>query len=138
MLFRSPADLVLLDLHMPGSDGFALAQAVKEASPETAVIALSDAGVKGDAARCREIGIAGYLPKPLGEAELLQAVYSVLGSSSHLPAAPLVTRHVLREAQVALEVLVVEDHPMNRTLALKLLERWGHRADIAEIGRAHV
>ena len=54
--------------------------------------------------------------------------------------AALVTRHSVRELakdehlDAPLKVLVVEDHPVNRQLALLLLKRWGHVADIAEDG----
>jgi len=133
-LTRHGADLVLLDLKMPGADGFALAGAMRQAAPAAALVALSSAGVKGDAARCRAIGVAAYLTKPVPEDELQQALHQVLGAASGATPAPLVTRHALREARQSLEVLIVEDHPMNRTLAIKLLERWGHRADIAENG----
>ncbi len=133
-LTRHGADLVLLDLKMPGADGFALAGAIRHAAPAAVLVALSSAGVKGDAARCREIGVAAYLAKPVPEDELLLALQQVLGATAGGAPAPLVTRHALREARQSLEVLIVEDHPMNRTLAIKLLERWGHRADIAENG----
>ena len=54
-------------------------------------------GWRGDAARCRELGIAAYLTKPISPAELWEALTRVL----HLPSAavasvPLVTRHSLR------------------------------------------
>ena len=47
-----------------------------------------------------------------------------------VPAAP----SSLKPART-LDVLVVEDNAVNRTLALRLLQRWGHRAAIAEDGR---
>ena len=41
---------------------------------------LTSAGQRGDAARCREMGLEGYLTKPVGQAELLDAVLRVAGS----------------------------------------------------------
>jgi CheY-like chemotaxis protein len=46
----------------------------------------------------------------------------------------LVTRHVLKDEQTPLDVLLVEDHPINQKLATSLLERWGHRVRVADNG----
>src|SRR5207302_11452174 len=62
-----PFALVLLDAMMPGMDGFTLAEKIQE-QPQAAgatLMMLSSAGGRGDAARCREIGVAAYLPKPI-------------------------------------------------------------------------
>ena len=50
----------------------------------------------------------------------------------------LVTRHLLREQQRPLQVLLVEDHIVNQKLALALLERWGHETEVADNGRIAV
>ena len=59
---RHPFPLVILDAHMPEMDGFALAERIRK-NPELAgaTIMLTSAGQRGDAARCRELGIAAYL-----------------------------------------------------------------------------
>jgi CheY-like chemotaxis protein len=46
-----------------------------------------------------------------------------------------VTRHDLLDGAQSLEVLLVEDNSVNQQLALRLLEKWGHRATLAENGR---
>jgi CheY-like chemotaxis protein len=59
--------LVLLDAHMPGTDGFALASRLK-ADPlfrSATILMISSADRKGDARLCEEIGIACYLVKPV-------------------------------------------------------------------------
>jgi PAS domain S-box-containing protein len=133
-------DLVLLDACMPGLDGFTTAERIL-ALPHCAgvrLVMLSSGGVKGDAQRCREIGFAAYLPKPIARDELLEALGRVLHQQSTESVPQLVTRHLLKDEQTPLDVLLVEDHPINQKLATNLLERWGHRVTLAENGKLAV
>jgi two-component system sensor histidine kinase/response regulator len=70
--------LVLTDVQMPDIDGFALADAIKKdpTIAGTIVLMLTSAGRPGDAVRCRELGVAGYLPKPIRASELREAILS--------------------------------------------------------------
>jgi two-component system, sensor histidine kinase and response regulator len=128
--------LVLIDALMPGMDGFELAGKIKE-DPGLAgatIMMLTSAGQRGDAARCRKLGIEAYLIKPIRQSDLLNAILMTLGKPAAGPRTPLVTRHTLREAKRKLNVLVVEDNPVNQQLALRLLEKEGHRAALAASG----
>jgi two-component system, sensor histidine kinase and response regulator len=87
----------------------------------------------GDIARCREIGIDGYLTKPINQSELLDAILRVLGAYQIVDepepaAAPL-------EPGRSLHLLLVEDNPVNQKLAVRLLERLGHQVAVADDGR---
>jgi signal transduction histidine kinase/DNA-binding response OmpR family regulator len=130
--------LVLIDAQMPDMDGFALAQQIKE-SPGLAgatIMMLTSAGQRGDAARCRELGIAVYLIKPIRQSELLEAILLALGRPSQQGERPTVlTRHSLREARRKLRVLVAEDNAVNQQLAVRLLEKQGHTVAVAGNGR---
>jgi hypothetical protein len=132
-------DIVLLDAQMPHMDGFALARSIREENlcGEAPLLMLSSAGMKGDAQRAKEVGFAGYLTKPVTREELLDALARLLGPSDSRPAG-LVTRHLLREQQGPMRILLVEDHVVNQRLVLILLERWGHTVDIAENGQIAV
>jgi two-component system, sensor histidine kinase and response regulator len=123
---------------MPDADGFALAAAIKQdpAIADATVVMLTSAGQPGDAARCRELGIAAYLPKPIRYSELRGAIVSALAVRSAEQGRPaLVTRHSLREERQTGRILLVEDNRVNQMVATHLLEKRGHTVVVANNGR---
>jgi GAF domain-containing protein/CheY-like chemotaxis protein/HPt (histidine-containing phosphotransfer) domain-containing protein/HAMP domain-containing protein len=134
----APFALVLSDAEMSAMDGFTLCERIKAdpANAGTTLILLSSAGRPGDAARCRAIGIAGYLTKPITQAELLDTILTAVGALPKPGERPaLVTRHVLRERRHRLRILLAEDNVVNQRLAVSLLERQGHAVVVAGTGR---
>jgi two-component system sensor histidine kinase/response regulator len=79
-----PFPLVVTDVQMPEVDGFTLAEAIKKdaATAGAAIVMLTSAGQPGDAVRCRELGVAAYLTKPIRRSELRAAILLVLGGQS--------------------------------------------------------
>jgi PAS domain S-box-containing protein len=131
-----PFPLMLLDGQMPGMDGFALAEQIQKDAGLIAVtiMMLTSAGHLGDAARCRELGISAYLVKPIRQTELLDGICQVLNKVSAAKSMPLVTRHTLREDKHRSRVLLAEDNAVNRTLAVRLLEKRGYNVVVAGNG----
>jgi len=133
-----PFPLMLTDVQMPAMDGFTLVERIKQ-NPDlaaTTIILLTSTGQRGDGARCRELGVAGYLTKPIKQSELRGAILSALGGKHETTYRPaLVIRHSLRESRRKLRILVAEDNPVNQTLIVRLLQKRGHSAVVANNGR---
>ena len=134
----TPFRLVLSDVQMPEADGFALVQAIKQdpAIAGVTVVMLTSGGRSGDAARCRELGIAAYLHKPIKRSELRGAVLLALsGRSAERDRPAMVTRHSLREARKRARILLVEDSPVSQMATTRLLENRGHTVVVANNGK---
>jgi signal transduction histidine kinase/CheY-like chemotaxis protein/ligand-binding sensor domain-containing protein len=134
----SPFRVVLTDSTMPDMDGFQLVERIRESADfgKVAVIMATSAGQRGDAARCRSLGIAAYLTKPVRGVELKAAIRATLGrASDDVQAHPLLTRHTQRERRRSLRILLAEDNPINRKLAVRLLQKEGHTVVVADNGR---
>jgi CheY-like chemotaxis protein len=133
----TPFGLMVLDCHMPDVDGFMLIERVRKLPELDGLVnvMLTSGGQRGDAVRCKELGIAAYLIKPVLQSDLLEALLNVLGSHEGVAkSAKLVTRHSLREGRAPLCILLTEDNAVNQRLASRLLEKEGHVVVVAGDG----
>jgi len=137
---RLPYSLILLDAKLRGGDDRDLMAQLAAAKKlgEASVIMLASGGIRGDAAHCRDLGVSGYLTKPLGKTELLQIVRAVLARGTSAGKRPLITRHVLHETAYHLNILLVEDNPVSREMVLNILRRRSHRVTLARDGQEAV
>jgi signal transduction histidine kinase/CheY-like chemotaxis protein/ligand-binding sensor domain-containing protein len=133
----TPFPLMISDVHMPGTDGFSLAAAVRQNQDWAGlrIILLASASQNGDSARCRELGIQAYLTKPVRRAELRAAMLTVLGGrpGADCPESPA-TPPSLREDLRGLCILVAEDNAVNQKVVRRLLEKHGHTVALAATG----
>ena len=132
-----PFPLILVDAHMPEMDGFALTERIV-AIPEfrhSSIIMLTSAGEPRDAQRCRELGLSGYLTKPVGQSELLDIISGALGRTAGRKLQKTSEPRIARPLAVrGLKILVAEDNIVNQKLAVLLLERRGHTVVVASNG----
>jgi signal transduction histidine kinase/DNA-binding response OmpR family regulator len=128
-------DVAIVDMHMPGMDGIALAKRVRERAPLLPLVLFTSLGRReaGDADRL----FAAYLAKPLRQSQLFDTLMALFASDTarahdRVPAKRaldpgMATRHPLR-------ILLAEDNVVNQKLALRLLQQMGYRADLASNG----
>jgi len=144
--------LVLLDCRTP--DGFAFAELMRS-EPDlsrptimmlpTACLAGEAEGMRigpplsectncGDLERCRTLGVAAYLAKPVRPAQLLDAIFVATAGLSksdlHPGSAADVTQQIRR-----LSILLTEDNVINQKIAKRVLEEWGHIIEVASNGK---
>jgi len=143
-------DVILLDCHMPGMDGFELAEYIRNSSrlAGTTIMMLSSSNQRMDAGRCRELGMAAYLVKPVSQAELRATLLNVLADRDGaavsaataaqleaIPGAPATAAILpMPPRPGAPTVLLAEDNPVNRKIVVTLLERLGYRVVVAADG----
>ncbi|HMF98225.1 MAG TPA: response regulator [Vicinamibacterales bacterium] len=134
-----PFGLVLLDANMPELDGFDVSAEITR-RPDLArpiVMMLTSSGKYADHVRCRELGIAAYLTKPVHARELVTAIERALDARP-APAEPIAAQTVSTSAATGAApryVLLVEDNIVNQRVAIGLLERRGHRVTAVGNGR---
>jgi CheY-like chemotaxis protein len=140
---RSPFSLVLLDAMMPEMDGFNLAERIMRGPQPvgSTLMMLSSANRHEDAARCRELGVASYLTKPVRQSTLLDAIMTSLGQSAGVfdrVAAPPQADPAAQGDRRRLRILLAEDNAVNQRLAVSLLEKRGHHVVVVSNGREAV
>ena len=132
-----PYGLIITDVNMPGVDGFAFAELVQQESrdPSPVILMLTSGDRPGDVARCREIGVAAYLLKPVKQSELFDAIVAALGVTS--PEDEISDAVVVESTPQLrpLRILLAEDSHVNQRLAIGLLEKRKHTVVAANNGR---
>ncbi len=136
-------DLILLDFQIKGMDGFEIAREIRSISGLNAipVVLITSVGKLGDSNLCRKIGINGYFTRPYNIQDLRGFIELVLNLPDNLEENEpgVITRHSIAEKKRKdLRIMLVEDYPTNRKVAIKHLENAGYIVDSAENGRIAV
>lgn len=139
---RDPYAFVLVDSAMGDRGGFAIPARFARVTPWLSrLIMMSPSHTqRNDALRCRELGLTSRLVKPFSRDELRAALYLARQpGGAPLPdeafeLAPIDLPDTLGGTKRSLRILLVEDNPVNQTVATKLLEKAGHTVTLAGNG----
>ncbi|MDP2861263.1 MAG: response regulator [Desulfobacterales bacterium] len=140
---KSPFDLLLSDIQMPGMSGYEVARKIRDAGEmfsELSVIALSSL-IERDAKKCEAAGFDGFLSKPIRSDKLFQMIERVMAirkgekPEDSTKDRKIMTQYSLKEElKTSARILLVEDNPVNQKLAGMMLGKAGYHVEIAGNG----
>jgi CheY-like chemotaxis protein len=132
-----PFQIVLLDANMPGLDGFGVAEEIARGPKLTSAIVmmLPASATPADLDRCRELGVAASVIKPIQGLDLRETIDRVL------PRTPIVVPRVAPPLAAPggpsarrLAVLLAEDNLVNQRVAQGILTARGHTVTVTNNG----
>ena len=145
-LMDNPVSMILIDLHMPGANGLALAEELRtdEDFSSTPIVLMTSISDAEKAQELQNASIQGAFPKPLSRDDLL-AIVTLLPDniSAPFPQPPLDDFQVKPDLQegiettkAAIKILLVEDNSINQEVATTIIkDRLEAEIDIANNGR---
>jgi CheY-like chemotaxis protein len=136
-----PIEIALIDRSLSDMSGEELGRAIK-ADPQLRaldLVMMASSGLRGDAARVKEIGFAAYLPKPVTATTLLDCLVQLRGGQAGGAGtggrSGLITVHSMSERRPpSLRILLADDNPVNCRIAVLMLSKDGHRIDVVDDG----
>lgn len=128
--------VVISDVNMPERDGFDLAKEIRsnDKLARTIVVMLTSGDRVEDIQRCEELRIQAHIFKPVKQSELFHILIRELGVMDHGDVMPIADVPATTFCVPPLNILLAEDSLVNQTLAIAVLEKWGHTLSIANNG----
>jgi|GEM_PF-1799329 len=138
-----PFALILLDANMPEMDGFMFAEEAQKLKDMagTTIMMLSSSDIDAEANRCRSLGIAMYLTKPVKQSELLDSiVLAKVGEKQDRKKNDAAESGPTQRARALSlgRILLAEDNLVNQKVVGKTLENFGYEVDIADNGHVAI
>lgn len=136
---KDPYVLALIDYIMPGMNGLELIQIIRQLKEFESIfiILLSSLGTTFSIEELKTLDIAMSLSKPVRQTKLCENIAAVL-TIAHEKNGPLIPQKeikpVIPQSSLKTRILLAEDNAINRQVALRILDKIGYRADIANNG----
>jgi two-component system, sensor histidine kinase and response regulator len=130
-------DLIIFEADSKDMARFEMAREIREnrTVEDVKILALASHGERGDASICKEIGIQGYMTKPIKRDHIYRAIQLIMEQGRKEMPRELVTQHLILESEnMITNILLVEDYPTNQQVAMRHLESAGYRVALAETG----
>ncbi|QID18159.1 response regulator [Nitrogeniibacter mangrovi] len=141
----SPFDFLLVASNMVAPGGFALAERFRSETDclDRIVLMMTSRTQRADTQRCKQLGLNSRLVKPFSGEDVVEVLLCALTGATEdededalFAFDPEMTLTQLGQAQDdSLDILLVEDNPVNQTVATKMLEKAGHRVTLAANGQ---
>ncbi len=131
-------DLVILDVQMPEMDGFEVERTIRSRSAlgEPYVVFLSSIGSPSDRLAGLDPELTAYLTKPVRQSSLFNTLQGALSREPSVAPSPAPARHdAPDDFDPPARILLVEDNPVNRAVATRILQKWHHHIETASNGR---
>ncbi len=134
-----PVTFCLVDAQLPDMDGFNLAELMSRSpqGPVPIIMMLTTVNTRDHTRKCREMRIGAFITKPLKRQEIQAAILRTLGhtaSSEDLETRPAGKDGFSSRTQ-GCRILLVEDNLINQKVGTVVLEKLGHRVEVADNGR---
>jgi len=134
----------ILDISNADLEGYSVAREISASVEDVPLLAFS-ASMDVSARKCRESGFGGFLPKPVNRQKLIKMMERLLGEAEEKgrdktqTEPTIMTQYSIREdLKHSVSILLVEDNPINRKLAEKILSNAGYMVAIADNGKVAV
>jgi two-component system sensor histidine kinase/response regulator len=128
--------LLLLDCRMPRLDGFQVVEEIYRSalSKGLSIIMLASDHWADDIARTYDMGLGGYLTKPIRRSDLLQTISIALDRGRGISHLPVPVKLEVQPVARPLHILLVEDSPDNQILVRSYLKQTPYQLDVADHG----
>jgi signal transduction histidine kinase/two-component SAPR family response regulator/HPt (histidine-containing phosphotransfer) domain-containing protein len=134
-----PLDLAILDVQLPGMDGFTLAAEIHQMPARSALplVLLTPIGLRHEASLTANIPRVVFANKPLKPSQIFEVLTRVF-SKTELPREPAPATVQAGETLASrqpLRVLLCDDNTINQKVAMRILQQLGYEPDLAANGR---
>jgi PAS domain S-box-containing protein len=140
-----PFNLVISDQMMPGMDGEVLGMTIKAipSLQNTLLMMITSIGQRGESKRMKSVGFSAYLVKPIRRSQLFDNLMKVFEKADiegyESGKTPFIDPSRSKNDQKhSCRILLVEDNIINQKLVLRILEKFGYRAEAVANGEEAV